>query len=74
MIPNETIYEAGFKSQFFTIILISSSLILTAWSLTKLIINLSKNEENQKQLNHVYQKCIDIINYYLDDLKVRYYR
>jgi len=69
MIPNETIYEAGFKSQFFTIILISSSLILTAWSLTKLIINLSKNEENQKQLNHVYQKCIDIINYYLDDLK-----
>ena len=70
MIPNETIYEAGFKSQFFTIILISSSLILTAWSLTKLIINLSKNEENQKQIYLIYQKCIDIINYYLDDLKV----
>jgi len=69
MIPNDSIYEAGFKSQFFTIVLIISSLILTVWSLTKLIINLSKNEENQKQVYLIYQKCIDIINYYLDDLK-----
>jgi len=70
MIPNDSIYEAGFKSQFFTIVLITSTLFLTVWSLTKLIINLSKNEENQKQIYLIYQKCIDIINYYLDDLKV----
>jgi len=69
MIPNDSIYEAGFKSQFFTIVLITSSLFLTAWSLTKFIINLSKNEENQKLVYLIYQKCIDIINYYLDDLK-----
>ncbi|ORX56632.1 hypothetical protein BCR36DRAFT_280255 [Piromyces finnis] len=69
MIPNNTIYEAGFKSQFFTIVLISSSLIFSIWTFTRLIIKFSQNEENQKQLNILYQKCLDILNYYLDDFK-----
>ncbi|OUM58150.1 hypothetical protein PIROE2DRAFT_21398 [Piromyces sp. E2] len=69
MIPNNSIYEAGFKSQLFTIVLISSSLIFTVWSLTRLLIKYSKNEENQKQINNLYQKCLDILNYYLDDIK-----
>lgn len=70
MIPNNITYEAGFKSQFFTIVLISGFLIFGVWSLTKLIINLSKNEENQKKLNIFYQNIINLLNYYLDDLKV----
>jgi len=69
MIPNNTIYEAGFKSQFFTIVLISSSLIFAVWSLTRLLIKYSQSEENQKQLNLLYKKCLDILNYYLDDFK-----
>lgn len=69
MIPNNTIYEAGFKSQFFTFVLISGCMILGAWSLTKLIINLSKSEEYQKKFKILYQHAIDIANYYLDDLK-----
>jgi len=69
MIPNNITYEAGFKSQFFTIVLISGFLIFGVWSLTKLIINLSKNEENQKKLNIFYQNIVNLLNYYLDDLK-----
>ncbi|ORX84927.1 hypothetical protein BCR32DRAFT_325663 [Anaeromyces robustus] len=69
MIPNNTIYEAGFKNQFFTIVVVSTSLIFATWSITRLIINLSKKEENQKKLNIFYQKCIDLLNYYLDDIK-----
>jgi len=73
MIPNNTIYEAGFKSQFFTIVLISSSLIFAVWSLTRLLIKYSESEENQKQLNFIYKKCLDILNYYLDDFKVSFF-
>jgi len=69
MIPNNTIYEAGFKSQFFTTILITGFLIFGVWSLTNLLINISQEEENQKRINNLIQKGLDILNYYLDDLK-----
>jgi hypothetical protein len=69
MIPNNTTYEAGFKTQFFTTILITGFLIFGVWSLTKLLINISQEEENQKRINKLIQKGLDILNYYLDDLK-----
>jgi len=69
MIPNNSIYEAGFKNQFLTGVVISVSLFFATWSLARLIISLSKEEENKKKFNIFYQKCIDLINYYLDDLK-----
>jgi len=70
MIPNNSTYEAGFKTQFFTIVLMSSILIFGAWTLTNFIINISKNEENQKKINKLYQKGLDYLNYLFEDLKV----
>ncbi|KAG4104256.1 hypothetical protein H8356DRAFT_1270798 [Neocallimastix lanati (nom. inval.)] len=69
MIPNNSTYEAGFKTQFFTIVLMSSILIFGAWTLTNFIINISKNEENQKKINKLYQKGLDYLNYLFEDLK-----